>query len=53
MKIKISENIRNLRKAHSLTQEQFAEILGIHKQIMGCILSWIVLIMYITMSMKK
>ena len=37
MKIKIAENIRNLRKAHSLTQEQMAEALGVT---VGAVYKW-------------
>lgn len=37
MKIKISENIRSLRKAHSLTQEQLAEALGVT---VGAVYKW-------------
>ena len=37
MKIKISENIKNLRKAHSLTQEQLAETLGVT---VGAVYKW-------------
>lgn len=37
MKIKIAENIRNLRKSHSLTQEQMAEALGVT---VGAVYKW-------------
>lgn len=37
MKIKISENIKNLRKAYSLTQEQLAEMLGVT---VGAVYKW-------------
>ena len=37
MKIKIAENIRNLRKAHALTQEQMAEALGVT---VGAVYKW-------------
>lgn len=37
MKINISENIKNLRKAHSLTQEQLAETLGVT---VGAVYKW-------------
>lgn len=29
MEIQLSENIKRLRKAHALTQEQFAEAMGV------------------------
>ena len=32
MKITLADNIRNLRKAKGLTQEQFAEIMGVSLQ---------------------
>lgn len=37
MKIRIAENIRNLRKAYSLTQEQMAEALGVT---VGAVYKW-------------
>ncbi len=37
MKIKLSENIKNLRKTHSLTQEQLAEALGVT---VGAVYKW-------------
>lgn len=37
MKIKLSENIKNLRKSHSLTQEQLAEALGVT---VGAVYKW-------------
>lgn len=37
MKIRIAENIRNLRKANSLTQEQMAEALGVT---VGAVYKW-------------
>lgn len=32
MKLKISENIKNLRRNKELTQEEFAELLGVSPQ---------------------
>ncbi len=37
MQIKLSENIRNLRKEHSLTQEQLAEAVGVS---VGAVYKW-------------
>lgn len=37
MKMKIAENIKNLRKSHSLTQEQIAEALGVT---VGAVYKW-------------
>ena len=37
MKIKLAENIKSLRKSHSLTQEQLAETLGVT---VGAVYKW-------------